>query len=295
MGEGATDPCFKRGMFGRHEAAGWKPGPEEPVQSAHFEIDPAAKFDLGHLHRGKFNPADFASWNFLGDYQANVVAAVLVGGNFGVVPHVAEPLSVGQTMTLRPLHQLRDRIYHRAFAKRIMDPDVSDASRRQAPESNLEAIWVFARFQPVEEMSMSRIGGRNLPVLAPFPAEELDVKSARRHFEALLETSGEIGRRVEPARKGDVGERGLLPSGPVFLRHQAEGALQPQAFHEFVERFANQRSEDAMKVKRRKTRGPGHHLQLERLIEVLKDEVDGPVDPVHVVERLVGYFFSQDL
>jgi hypothetical protein len=81
------------------------------------------------------------------------------------------------------------------------------------------------------------------------------------------------------------------------LRHQLERALQAQAFHEFVERLADQGSEDAMKVKRRETRGPGYDLQLERLVEILQDEVDGPVDPIHIVERLIEFFsfFSQDL
>ena len=41
--------------------------------------------------------------------------------------------------------------------------------------------------------------------------------------------------------------------------------------------------------------GPGHDLQLERLVEILEVEIDGPVDPVNVVERLIGCFFFRKI
>ena len=53
-----------------------------------------------------------------------------------------------------------------------------------------------------------------------------------------------------------------------------------------------------MKVKRREERDPRHDLELERLIQVAEDVVDGPIHSFHVVERRAFGSFglgSQDL
>ena len=59
-----------------------------------------------------------------------------------------------------------------------------------------------------------------------------------------------------------------------------------------MEGLAHHGTEDAMKVKRRETGGLGHHLELERLVEILQDKVDGSVDATHVVERIGSGFFA---
>ena len=135
---------------------------------------------------------------------------------------------------------------------------------------------------------MAIFGIRNgrLPVFAAVAAERLEIEPARGHVEALLETAGKIRRRTEAAGKGTVGERWLAPGGPVLLRHQVKSALQANAFHEFVERLANQRPEDAMKMERRETGDARDDVEVERLVEIQQDVVDSAVNAIDVIERL---------
>jgi hypothetical protein len=114
----------------------------------------------------------------------------------------------------------------------------------------------------------------------------------------LVEAAGEIRRRAESTRERDFGKGLLPPRGPGLSRQQGERALQPHALHKFVDGLADQQTEDPMKVKRGETRGFGDDLKLERLVEILQDEVDGSVDPLHIGERCANGFFafvSQDL
>src|SRR5262245_26289956 len=94
VGEWAPDPSFKARLIGGHESAGRKPSPKQPVQRAHLQIDRSANFDFSNLHGWKLHPTDFAAWSHVGNFETNVVAALLVGYDFWVVPHVSEPLSV---------------------------------------------------------------------------------------------------------------------------------------------------------------------------------------------------------
>ena len=69
------------------------------------------------------------------------------------------------------------------------------------------------------------------------------------------------------------------------MGQHGERALEPQPLHELVERLSEQRSEYTVKMKRRKAGHPRDDLELERLPQVPKDVVDGPIDSLHVVER----------
>ena len=99
-------------------------------------------------------------------------------------------------------------------------------------------------------MSMFRIGDSSLPFLSPIHPKGLDIELARRHTIALLEAAGEVRRGGEPTRECDFSEGLPTPRGPRLSRQQSDRVLQPNPLHKFVERLANQRSEDSMKVKR---------------------------------------------
>ena len=121
---------------------------------------------------------------------------------------------------------------------------------------------------------------------------------ARPYARALFETAREVRRRSEAARKRDLGERLPLARRPGLPRHQHDCPFQPDAFHEFIQGLANQRPKNSMKVERRKTRRFRDNLQLQRLVEILQDEVDGPVNAFDVVGRIAARIFrivSQDL
>ena len=47
VGERPSDPGLKARVVVGDIAASWKPGAEEPLEGAEFEVDPAADFDLG--------------------------------------------------------------------------------------------------------------------------------------------------------------------------------------------------------------------------------------------------------
>src|SRR5580765_717006 len=146
---------------------------------------------------------------------------------------------------------------------------------------------------------MAVFGSRgSLPILTPLETEGFDVKLACRHAIALLETAGEVGRRSEPAREGDIGKRRLAPRRPFLSREHGQGSLQPHTLDKVVERFTHQQTKNSMEMKRRETRNPGHILEPQGLVEMLQDEINGAIDPLQVGRRFgnaLFRLFSQDL
>ena len=140
VGERTPNPCLKARLLCGHVAARRQPRPKQPIECAHFEVDPAAHLDFSDLHGGKFIAADFTFRRHGRDHDTNVVTAMLRSDYFWIVPHIAEPSPIRQLPGLRPMHEPRGRVRHRAIAERIRDADVSDGARRQASESDRKAI-----------------------------------------------------------------------------------------------------------------------------------------------------------
>jgi len=63
MREGSTNPGFKTRLIVGHVTATREPRAIEPLQSAEFQIEPAAYLDLCHDHRRETEPANFALGN----------------------------------------------------------------------------------------------------------------------------------------------------------------------------------------------------------------------------------------
>lgn len=283
VGEGAADPSFEPGLIGGDKATGGKPGGVQPIEGAQLKINAAADFNFGYLHGREFDAAHFAPRSFLRNDEADIVAALIVRGYFRVVPHVAKPLSIGEAAELRPSQETINRADSGAFIVTFGDPDVGDAPRRQPPEPDLETVRILPGWKSIKAMPLRRIRDRVLPILATLPAEGIHIEPARGDFKTLLKTAGEIRGRIEATGKRNLGEGPPPPRAPILLRHQVHRSLQSQAFYEFIKRLADERTEDAMKMERRETSRPRDDLELKRLVEIPKDEVDGSVNAVDVV------------
>ncbi len=117
----ATDPSFEARLSVGHVPASRKPGAVQPVQRALFEIDRAAHFNLGHEHGGELESADFTFGVDVRNLDADVVAAVLERDDAGVIPHVTEPLPIGEAACFRPRDQSLRRAFNNAWAATSAD------------------------------------------------------------------------------------------------------------------------------------------------------------------------------
>lgn len=106
----------------------------------------------------------------------------------------------------------------------------------------------------------------------------------------MLEAAGEISGRAKATGEGDIRQRWLSTSGCHSLRHHCQGPLQTDAPDELVQRFTDEQTEDAMEMEGRKAGGPGDNLKGQRLIEVLEDERNGPINPLEVIGCLALVF-----
>ena len=64
------------------------------MQGAQLEVDPPSYGDLSYRHRRKIVPADLAPGGKPFPLDGDIVAAVLQRRDLGIVPLIAEPLSV---------------------------------------------------------------------------------------------------------------------------------------------------------------------------------------------------------
>src|SRR5580704_5639674 len=103
--KGSTNPCFEAWMIIGHVSAAREPRAIEPLQGAQFQIEPSADFHLRHDHRREPEPANFTFWGESLGLDCDVVPAVRKRRDLGVVPLIAKPLSVCESLPLGPRDQ----------------------------------------------------------------------------------------------------------------------------------------------------------------------------------------------
>jgi hypothetical protein len=82
------------------------------------------------------------------------------------------------------------------------------------------------------------------------------------------------------------------------VSHQRQRLFKPKSFDEVGERHPNQRSEDTVKVERRKHRGARYVFKPQRVSEVTHDVVNREIDALNVGGQCCGtglHESSQDL
>ena len=72
------------------------------IAGAEFQIEAAAYLDFRHDHRREPEPADFALRGESLGLDCDVVSAVFQRRDLGVVPLIAKPLSVGESLAFGP-------------------------------------------------------------------------------------------------------------------------------------------------------------------------------------------------
>lgn len=90
------------------------------------------------------------------DLHGHVVAAVLVGDDFRILPHVAEPLPVGEVAALGPRDEALRGLDDTSPLIRIEYTDVGHRPRLQLAHDHLEAVGVFAGRESLEQMARVR-------------------------------------------------------------------------------------------------------------------------------------------
>ena len=106
---------------------------------------------------------------------------------------------------------------------------------------------------------------------------------ARRAPEACLERARERLRRSEAYRQGHVQHRNAR------LRNEPQRRdLEPATAQVVAERLAHPRSEEPVKVERRKVRDGSERVQIERLVQVLIDVLEHPVHPTFILRPAVA-------
>lgn len=128
MCEGSSDPGFEAGMIVGDVTATWEPGAVEPLECTQFQVEPAADLELSGDHRGERELADFA---FRGESlcaHGDIIPAVFQRGDLGVVPLIAQPLAVGEFMTLGPRDEALGGSEDAVALVRPRDADVGHAA-----------------------------------------------------------------------------------------------------------------------------------------------------------------------
>ena len=165
----------------RARTRSWGASPEQPLECAELEIDPAAYFDLGNDHRRKPESADLALGDESLGFDGNVVLAVFEGAISGLShwypshwPSANAWRSAQVTRrwtalaTASPRYGLRTRMYAtvRAGRSRILTLNPSGlcpagtargATARPAPGPSPQARTV--RLAP--PLDVERAGGRS--------------------------------------------------------------------------------------------------------------------------------------
>src|SRR5262249_18995849 len=126
--ERSADPGFEAGVIVGDVAASREPRAEEPLERAEFEIDTAAYFNLCDGHGWKSKPADLTLGCESLGFDGRVIPALFQRHEFGILPLVAEPLTIGQRVTLGPGHQAVDSIDDGGAFVWVGHADVGDGS-----------------------------------------------------------------------------------------------------------------------------------------------------------------------
>lgn len=221
--------------------------------------------------------------------DGHVVAAVLEGRDFGILPLVAVPRTVRAAVLLGPGQQARRGLGH-AAAVGIVHANVRHCARGQLAQAHLETVGVLAGRQAREIAARAR-ALRDLDQLAaPLRAVPGEVVAARRRAVALLEGAAEVRRGGEAALQRDLRQRARPRVG-----HQGERPLEPRAQHELVQRLAHQGLEHAVEMEGREARRARHLLQRQRPCQVRAHVVERAVHAREVVAlRRVAGPLSQD-
>jgi len=86
---------------------------------------------------------------------------------------------------------------------------------------------------------------------------------------------------------------------PGPARHHREGALQPDALNEFIQRLPAKQAKDAVEMKRGKAGHARDLFEPDRPLQIVQDEIDRAIDAVGIIERFGRVLFlgcvSQDL
>ena len=143
VGERTADPRLEDGLIVGDEAAPGQPGLVQPVNRAHLEFDAAAQDHLGHAYRRELEAADLARGLDVVDHECDVVPTVLEGDDLGFLPHVAEPLAVGEPTLDRPCEESFTGGLCDTLTVRIENADVGHRARGKVAKLHLEAVRVL--------------------------------------------------------------------------------------------------------------------------------------------------------
>ena len=147
MGKRATDPCFEAGLIIRHESAPRQPGAIEPLQAAHFEVEPAADFELRHHHRGEAIASDFTLRGESVRLDRDVITAIVKRCDLGIVPLITQPLPIGEPAVFGPAHEALGSLDRTVTSIGLVHPDIGHGARGQIPNLDTEPIGILARRQ----------------------------------------------------------------------------------------------------------------------------------------------------
>ena len=190
--ERAAYPGFKERMVGGYITTVGQPAFEEPVHRPHLILNRSAYFDLGDGHRRKFNHADFAFRFDVLNFEPDIIATVLELDDLRIVPHVAKPLSVGESALLGPRDEALCRTGDDTDSKRIKHAEVRNATGWQLAQRQIEVVG-FDVVRQGEQMVVGIVftQGR-IQLVAAILAELIEFEFARWHAVLFFESTREI-------------------------------------------------------------------------------------------------------
>ena len=159
------------------------------MQGAELEIEPTAYLDLRHDHRRKTEPANFALGGKSLRLDGDVVSAVFQRRDLGVVPLIAEPLSVCESVAFGPRDKALGGTDHTIALVWPGNADVCHAPCREVADFHPELVGIVPRRQTIEARQLGVLLDRRLELVATGLAPRFDVKGAGGYAESLLEAS----------------------------------------------------------------------------------------------------------
>ena len=153
-------------MIVGHVSTAREPRAIEPLQRAKLQVDPAAYLDLRHDHRREPEPANFALWGESLGLDCDVVSAVFQRRDLGIVPLIAKPLSVCESMAFGPREKALGGPDHTIALVWPGNADVCHGACRHVADSHPELVGIVPRRQALQARPLGGLLDRRLELVA---------------------------------------------------------------------------------------------------------------------------------
>jgi hypothetical protein len=149
------------------------------LQGTKLEVEPPSYCDLSHDHRRKSVSAHLALGGKPFRLDGNIVSAVLQRRDLGIVPLIAKPLSIRESVSFGPVHKVPDRLDYTVALVGLVHSDVRHGARGEVADFDPEGVWIVPRPQAIDVRELGGLLDGRLELIAASLAPGPDVEGAR--------------------------------------------------------------------------------------------------------------------